>query len=149
MDFLERFEVKDEDYLYLELRYLSKVVENFIQRIVGTEENIRKIYNENIYNEMEKKKKMDYKKILKKIVENISMECYGQEIKISKLEYIPDTIEGDDFEGVDKIKFTYRHGGKDELHEYEEILEDDYLDDCKAWLWEMFLDEIIKEQKGE
>lgn len=55
MDFLERFEVKDEDYLYLELRYLSKVVENFKDRLVSTEENIRKIYNENIYNEMEKK----------------------------------------------------------------------------------------------
>lgn len=90
-----------------------------------------------------------FKEILKKIVENISMECYEQEIKISKLEYIPDTIEGDDFEGVNKIKFTYRHAGKDELHEYEEILEDDYLDDCRAWLWEMFLDEIVKEQKGE
>lgn len=55
MDFLERFEVKDEDYLYLELRYLSKVVENFKDRLVSTEENVRKIYNENMYNEMEKK----------------------------------------------------------------------------------------------
>ena len=89
------------------------------------------------------------KDILKKIVENISMECYDQEIKISKLEYIPDTIEGDDFEGVDKIKFTYRHAGKDELHEYEEILEDDYLDECKAWLWEIFLIQIEKEQEKE
>lgn len=86
------------------------------------------------------------KEILIKIVENISMECYDQPIKILKLEFIPDRLVGDDFDGVDKIKFTYRHEGKDELHEHEEILEDDYLDDCRAWLWEMFLDEIVKEQ---
>lgn len=89
------------------------------------------------------------KEILIKIVENISMECYDQPIKILKLEFIPDTLVGDDFDGVDKIKYSYKHVGKKEIHEHTEILEDDYLDDCKAWLWEMFLDEIIKEQKGE
>lgn len=86
------------------------------------------------------------KETLKKIVENISFHWRDQPIKIIDLKYIPDELIYDDFNGEDIIKFTYKHSGKDEIHEHTEILEDDYLDDCKAWLWEMFLDEIIKEQ---
>lgn len=89
------------------------------------------------------------KEILIKIVENISMEWYDQPIKILKLEFIPDTLVGDDFDGVDKIKYTYKWVGKDAIHTHEEVLEDDYLDDCKEWLWEYFLIEIEKEQEME
>lgn len=46
MEFISKFEVRDVDCLYLELRYLSKVVENFKDRLVSTEENVRKKYNE-------------------------------------------------------------------------------------------------------
>lgn len=89
------------------------------------------------------------KEILKKIVEKISIAWHDQPIKVIDLKYIPDALIYDDFNGEDIIEFSYRHAGKDEIHKHTEALEDDYLDDCKAWLWEMFLDEIIKEQKGE
>lgn len=89
------------------------------------------------------------KDILKKIMEKISIAWHDQPIKIIDLKYIPDALIYDDFNGEDIIKYSYKHVGKKEIHEHTEILEDDYLDDCKAWLWEMFLDEIIKEQKGE
>lgn len=46
MEFISKFEVRDVDCLYLELRYLSKVIENFKDRLVSTEENVRKKYNE-------------------------------------------------------------------------------------------------------
>lgn len=92
---------------------------------------------------------MDYKKILIKIMEKISIAWHDQPIKIIDLKFIPDALIYDDFNGVDTIKFTYKHVGKKEIHEHTEILEDDYLDDCRAWLWEMFLDEIVKEQEGE
>lgn len=29
MDFISKFEIKDVEYLYLELRYLSKVIDNY------------------------------------------------------------------------------------------------------------------------
>ena len=42
MDFISKFEIRDVDCLYLELRYLSKVIENFKDRLISDEENVRK-----------------------------------------------------------------------------------------------------------
>lgn len=80
-----------------------------------------------------------FKEILIKIVKNISLDWYEQPINITKIKVIEDS-------GPDTIIFSYNHIGKDEIHEHEEILEDDYLDDCRAWLWEIFLIELGKEQ---
>lgn len=51
MDFISKFEIKDVDYLYIELRYLSKIIDNYKYRLISDEENVRKKYNE-----MEKRK---------------------------------------------------------------------------------------------
>lgn len=89
------------------------------------------------------------KDMLMKIAESIEQHWNGNAIKIIKLELISDTLVGDDFDGVDKIKYTYKWVGKDAIHTHEEVLEDEYLDDCKEWLWEYFLIEIEKEQEME
>ena len=82
---------------------------------------------------------MTFKEILKKINENISLDWYEQPINITKIKVIEDI-------GPYKIIFSYNHIGKDEILEHEEILEDDYLDGCRAWLWEIFLIELGKEE---
>lgn len=46
MDFIAQFEVKDADYLFLELRYLSKVVELFNKRLVDNENSVKRIYGD-------------------------------------------------------------------------------------------------------
>lgn len=51
MEFISKFEVKDQEYLYLELRYLSKIIDNYKYRLISDEEIIRKKYND-----MEKRK---------------------------------------------------------------------------------------------
>lgn len=83
-----------------------------------------------------------FKEILIKIVKNISLDWYEQPINITKIKVIEDS-------GPDTIIFSYNHIGKDEIHEHEEILEDDFLDDCRAWLWEIFLIELGKEEGRE
>lgn len=83
------------------------------------------------------------KDMLMKIAESIEQHWNGNAIKIIDINFI------EDCGGEDKIKYTYKDVGKDVIHSHEEILEDEYLDDCKEWLWEYFLIEIEKEQEKE
>lgn len=46
MDFLSDFKVRDENYLFCELDYLSKVVEIFKDNLKSTEKDLRKIYDD-------------------------------------------------------------------------------------------------------
>lgn len=46
MDFLSDFKVRDENYLFCELEYLSKVIEIFKDNLKSTEKDFRKIYDD-------------------------------------------------------------------------------------------------------